>query len=153
MQPKVTFYQLNSEHTTDSQQLICDICFDYYSQNKRNIYILCPSIDYLYNLDEYIVNYQKKAFFPYQILAEGPIPPAPICLGTDTTTKLKYDILLNLHSIIPSNCNKYREIIELVPQDEQDRLISREHYKHYKKLAFNITFENEHRFSQNLQSC
>lgn len=139
MQPKISFQQLNTNTQSDINKLICDICYNSYTK-KRHILVLCTDTEHLSQLDEYIINYQKKYFFPYSILNEGPIPPPPITLTTESTNKLKHDILLNLHSIIPDNFIKYREIIELVPCDEQDRTLTREHYKHYKKHKLNIEF-------------
>lgn len=137
--PNITFYQLDTESQDDINRIICDLCYSYY-KNNRNIYLLCPDLNYCYQLDEYIVNYHKQKFFPYNLLGEGSIPPAPINIGHITTNKLKYDILINLHNIIPDNFTKYKEIIELVAKNTTMRAISREHYKHYNKFSCKIEF-------------
>jgi DNA polymerase-3 subunit chi len=140
--PSIVFYQLDTESQDDINNIICDLCYSFY-KNNRNIYILCPDLDYCHQLDEYIITYQKNNFFPYNLLGEGPIPPAQICIGHSETNKLKYDILINLHSIIPNNFTKYREIIELVAKNTTTRALSREHYKHYHKFSYNIVFTKD----------
>lgn len=139
MTPNINFYQLDTDKQANINQIICDFCFDFYQQN-RTLYILCPNLEYSHELDEFIINYIKDKFFPYSLYGEGPIPPAQICLGIEPTTKLKYDILINLHSIIPDNFIKYREIIELVAQNEQMRSLSRAHYKHYRQHNCDVKF-------------
>ena len=139
MQQPVTFYQLQNDDQTDINQVISNIVFKAF-KNNRKVYILCPDQDYCLQLDEYFINYHQSAFFPFQLYGDGPIPPAPICLGFATSTNLKYDILINLHSWIPADFKKYREIIELVPCKSELRALTREHYKHYKKFQCHITF-------------
>ncbi len=140
MTTHIHFFPLSSENTTQIFYTICNLLHIHYS-NKHNIYILCPDQDYLYQIDEFIVTYQETNFFPYQLLGEGPIPPAPICLGTEHIHKLKYDILLNLSDEIPENFKKYKKIIEFVPALAEQRGIVREHYKHYAKYNCPITTE------------
>lgn len=135
----ISFYELNNSDENELFKIICDLCFKFYNLN-RNVYILCPDTPNCHKLDEYIINYQINNFFPYQIYGDGPIPPAPICLGTDAATKLKYDILINLHSIIPDNFVKYKQIIEFVAAKPDMRAIARLHYKHYKKLGKTVEF-------------
>ena len=141
----IQFYQLPTCDPQQIHQLTCDLLYQYHLKNHF-IYVLCPSQEYLYQLDEYIITYQETNFFPYQILGEGPIPPAPITLGTvatqQLTLKLKYDILVNLNDIIPDNFNKYKKILEFVPSDTQHRAIAREHYKHYSKYNCQITTDS-----------
>lgn len=139
MRPKIEFIQLSTDKQSNINNIICRLCYENY-QNKRNIYILCPNQNYLLQLDEHIINYQSSYFFPYNIYGEGPIPPANIVVGIDTPTNLKYDILINLHSIIPDNFIKYKNIYELVSQKQEYRKISREHYKHYQKYNLDIDF-------------
>ncbi len=137
----IFFYKLNCSKNDELFKTICDLCLQFYNTN-RNVYILCPDKLTCEKLDEYIINYQINNFFAYQIYGDGPIPPAPICLGVDITTKLKYDILINLHSIIPDNFVRYKHIIEFVTDENKMRFIAREHYKHYKKLGLPIEYKS-----------
>lgn len=145
MATKVQFIVLDNNSQAQNK-ILCDLLSKYNkNSNKTIIYLLCPSKEHCYELDEFIINYQQENFetnfFPYQLITDedpiGPIPPAPFCLGykpnIELKFKLKYGLLINLHHTIPRDFLKYKEIIELVPNNEDLKTISREHFKHYSK--------------------
>ena len=136
----ITFHQLVSTDPEQINHKICDLLFSFYNL-KHHVYILCPDQEYMHELDEFIITYQATNFFPYQLLGEGPVPPASICLGTETLHKLKCDILINLSQAIPDNFKRYKKIIEFVPAEPELRDLARLHYKHYAKYNCPITTE------------
>jgi DNA polymerase-3 subunit chi len=143
----ITFLQLDTDDQSDINKITCDLIYQFY-KNKQDVYILCPSIEYTYQLDEYILTYIEKNFFPYQLvnsnLKFNTLVPNTPCLSHEpaTTLKLKSHTLINLSTIIPDNFIKYKNIIELIPKQPENREISREHYKHYIRYTKNINIIN-----------
>jgi DNA polymerase-3 subunit chi len=134
---QVDFYLLNSasnEHERD--HFICRLVEKIHRQ-RHTIYIHCKDRQESHKLDELLWTFSDISFIPHCLYGESANSPPPIQLGFDSTPQ-KHDVLINLSSTIPLFYAAFRRILEVVPQQEEQQIISREHYQFYKSQDLEI---------------
>ncbi len=93
----------------------------------------------LEQLDERLWQNSHDKFVPYSMDTESYQSTATVLLSTNAIPSSGYNALLNIGATIPTNSNRFRAIIEIVADDEEQKEQARERYKLYRRSGFNVT--------------
>ncbi|MEJ8835847.1 DNA polymerase III subunit chi [Ramlibacter sp. AN1133] len=80
------------------------------------------------------IPHAHAASAPAQVLAASPVVLADVPRGTP-----HQEVLVNLGGPVPEGFERFERLIELVSQDEPDRLQARTRWKHYSDRGYAIT--------------
>lgn len=130
MAPRIDFYLLKDEAEEARWPLACRLLEKAYHL-KHTVFVLCGSQNDAHLIDEMLWTFKEDSFIPHHLQGEGPEPPPPIQIGLSEPKGFN-DILLNVSPTIPTFYNRFRRVIEIVPNLESAKEISRQHYREYK---------------------
>lgn len=134
---RIDFYLLGSEQPQDCWLFTCRLIEKAYTKGHK-IYIHCSHQNDAELLDELLWTYKADSFIPHNLQGEGPEPPPPVQIGFDKEPRGFNDIVINLAKEIPPFYRKFKRVIELVPNLESEKEISRSHYKTYRSQGCEI---------------
>lgn len=134
---RVDFYLLRSEQADDRYLLACRLLEKAYYKGHR-VFVLCTNQQEAELIDELLWTFKADSFIPHNLEGEGPIPPPPIHIGYQKEPRGFNDILLNLAPEIPPFAPQFKRIIELVSHQDEQKELSRLHYKHYKTQGYSL---------------
>jgi DNA polymerase-3 subunit chi len=98
----------------------------------HKMFIYCNNKQDAETLDELLWTFKEDSFIPHNLQGEGPENPPPVQLGYELEPRGFSDILLNFADTIPVFFNRFQRIMEIVPNEEQAKEISRLHYREYR---------------------
>lgn len=135
---QVSFYVVNpSQHEpADAPAHVafaCQLCADLYRAKKR-VFVYTASQQEAEQFDELLWQFEPERFVPHNLAGEGPAYGAPVEISWQPP-KQSRQVLLNLSTEIPAFANRFQQIIEFVPADEQLKAQARERYKQYRQLG------------------
>ena len=95
----------------------------------------------LAQLDTALWTFSATDFVPHSTLgAEAHVLQAtPVVLCTSTAQVPHQQILLNLGPTVPPGFDRFERVIEVVSQDDDDKLLARGRWKHYTEAGYAIT--------------
>lgn len=128
---RVDFYLLASEHPEERSVLVCRLIEKAYTKGHR-VYVHCANQVDAEHIDELLWTFKEDSFIPHNLQGEGPEPPPPVQIGYSKDPRGFNDILINLSQTIPEFYSKFKRIIELVINQEEDKVLSRSKYKTYR---------------------
>jgi DNA polymerase-3 subunit chi len=128
---RVDFYLLASDQPDAKWLVACRLLEKAYIKGHR-VFVYCDNNHDAEHLDELLWTFRDDSFIPHNLQGEGPEPPPPVQIGFDKEPRGFNDILLNLSNTIPSFYVKFKRIMELVTNNENEKELSRLHYKEYR---------------------
>ena len=132
------FYILNKAE--DLKISVCKIIKEYYKK-KYKIFVSSRSNDLVNELNNLLWTFEQISFIPH-CTTKNYDKNSPILLsGKDSfpkTVNLKeYDVWLNLDNKMEENYTDFEIILEIVSQNEEERILSRKRYLNYQKMVEN----------------
>lgn len=134
---RVDFYLLSSSLPQADWLIACRLLEKAYQRNHR-IFVFCNHQQDAEYLDELLWTFKDDSFIPHNLQGEGPEPPPAVQIGYGAEPRGFNDILLNMSSSIPPFFARFRRIIEIVPENDAAKEISREHYRVYRSMHFDL---------------
>ena len=136
------FYILNKAE--DLKISVCKIIKEYYKK-KYKIFVSSRSDDLVNELNNLLWTFEQISFIPH-CTTKNYDKNSPILLsGKDSfpkTVNLKeYDVWLNLDDEVEENYTDFEIILEIVSQNEEQRILSRKRYLNYQKNNFEVKHE------------
>ena len=136
------FYILNKAE--DLKISVCKIIKEYYKK-KYKIFVSSRSNDLVNELNNLLWTFEQISFIPH-CTTKNYDKNSPILLsGKDSfpkTVNLKeYDVWLNLDDEVEENYTDFEIILEIVSQNEEQRILSRKRYLNYQKNNFEVKHE------------
>ena len=136
------FYILNKAE--DLKISACKIIKEYYKK-KYKIFVSSRSDDLVNELNNLLWTFEQISFIPH-CTTKNYDKNSPILLsGKDSfpkTINLKeYDVWLNLDDEMEENYTDFEIILEIVSQNEEERILSRKKYLNYQKNNFEVKHE------------
>ena len=136
------FYILNKAE--DLKISACKIIKEYYKK-KYKIFVSSHSNDLVNELNNLLWTFEQISFIPH-CTTKNYDKNSPILLsGKDSfpkTVNLKeYDVWLNLDDEVEENYTDFEIILEIVSQNEKQRILSRKRYLNYQKNNFEVKHE------------
>ncbi|OTQ78506.1 DNA polymerase III subunit chi [Gilliamella apis] len=141
---KVIFYLLeNSAPANDAgvlfqEKLACEKIVEAW-HSKQRVLVACQDQAQAERIDEYLWQLDSDDFVPHNLAGEGLKggSPVEICWPQKRSSGARH-LLINLQQQFPEFAGVYRDIIDFVPVDEQQKSLARERYKAYKEAGFNL---------------
>ena len=123
---------------------VCKIIKEYYKK-KYKIFVSSHSNDLIDELNNLLWTFEQISFIPH-CTTKNYDKNSPILLsGKDSfqkTINLKeYDVWLNLDNKMEENYTDFEIILEIVSQNEEERILSRKRYLNYQKNNFEVKHE------------
>ena len=134
---QVDFYLLNDSLPQAGWLIACRLLEKAYLRQHR-VFVYCENQNDAMLLDELLWTYKDDSFIPHNLQGEGPEPPPAVQIGFGPEPRGFNDILINMASTIPSFYQRFRRIIEIVPNDDDAKNISRQHYREYRSKGFKL---------------
>lgn len=138
---RIDFYLNESNQQEALWLLACRLLEKAYLKGHR-IFVFCDNQKDAELLDELLWTFRDDSFVPHNLQGEGPEPPPPVQIGYDKEPRGFNDILLNLSKEIPSFYVKFKRVMHLVGNDEQQKELSRSHYKYYRSKGYEMHTHN-----------
>lgn len=138
---RVDFYLLASDQPDARWLVACRLLEKAYNRGHR-VYVYCNHKRDAELLDELLWTFRDDSFIPHNLQGEGPEPPPPVQIGYDTEPRGFNDILLNMADQIPPFYSRFKRVMELVSNVEDQKEQSRAHYKEYRAKGCELHTHN-----------
>ncbi len=93
-------------------------------------------------LSQYLWSVRPTEFIPHALAGHtqaSTVAASQVVIATSLSELAHHDVLLNLLPEVPAGFERFSRLIELVGQDETDRLSARQRWKHYQSRGYPIT--------------
>jgi len=138
---RVDFYLLPHANPNARYPFVCRLLEKAHAKGNK-VFINCHDKQQAHLIDELLWTYKDNSFIPHNLLGEGPTPPPAIQIGWDGNTPQQKEILINLDHALFQHHQQFQRVIEIVPNDEQFKQQSREHFRYFRKNQWDV---NTHR--------
>tara|TARA_B100001013_G_scaffold241313_1_gene148967 strand:+ start:259 stop:693 length:435 start_codon:yes stop_codon:yes gene_type:complete len=136
------FYILNKAE--DLKISVCKIIKEYYKK-KYKIFVSSRSNDLVNELNNLLWTFEQISFIPHCTIKNYDKNSPILLSGKDSfpeKVNLKqYDVWLNLDDEMEENYTDFEIIIEIVSQNEEERMLSRKRYLNYQNNNFKVKHE------------
>ena len=141
MLPQVDFYVLENTEENARNLLACKLAAKAFTA-QQSMYIHCNTQQQAVAIDDMLWSFNDISFIPHALNTAANSGDIPILLGYDATPERQYEILLNLHTEIPTQAEHFKRIIEIVYQAPEVKKNARAHYKTYQERNFPLKSRN-----------
>ncbi|TCP96848.1 DNA polymerase III chi subunit [Cricetibacter osteomyelitidis] len=145
MAKQAKFYVI--EHTQSTAELsaaevlACDLAADAWRIGKR-VLIACETEQQALNLDEALWQREPDQFVPHNLSGEITNYATPIEISwVGKRNAQRRDLLISLQNNVPDFAQNFHQVIDFVPQAENEKALARERYKIYRRLGFEMMTE------------
>jgi DNA polymerase-3 subunit chi len=134
---RIDFYLLNSNQPDDLWLVACRLIEKAWHRNHR-VFVYCENQEDALRLDELLWTWKDESFIPHHLQGEGPEPPPPVQIGYGPDPRGFNDILINQSASIPAFHTRFKRVIEIVPDQDTAKEISRQHYRIYRASGYTL---------------
>ena len=124
-------------HAEDRMQVACTLAAKAYERGLRSL-IYVPDKSTADRLDALLWNFQPLSFLPHCRGGDRLASSTPILIDHQPELIDRDDILLNLHPEQAPFFSRFQRLIEIVSQENEDRLQARERYRFYRDRGYEI---------------
>ncbi len=105
------------------------------------VYIHTASEQSAQDMDDLLWSFKPESFIPHTIVGledNMDDEEIPVLIGYEGNASTKGQLLINLCDKVPDEHENFDRIAEIVPNREEAKAISREHWNTYKTLGFEL---------------
>ena len=124
-------------HAPDRLTTACRLTAKARSQGLR-VTLFVPDPTLAAELDTLLWTTPAASFLPHCAPTDPLAAQTPIHIDTTGETQHHDDLMINLHSSMPSTFSRYQRLVEIVSSDEADRVQARDRYKFYRDRGYAI---------------
>lgn len=107
---------------------------------KKPVLVYAPEAEVAGALDRLLWTYEQLSFAPH-CRADSPLAPeTPILIADRLDSVPQEQRLMNLGRDIPPGFSRFHSLIEVVGQDDEDRLAARDRVRHYKEQGCEVRY-------------
>ncbi len=107
--------------------------------NKRRLVtVLVNNAEKASEISANLWQQDAKSFMPNVMVNDALAENTPIVIHWQENALLQDDMLINLTQTEPSYFSRFTQLVELVGEDEQDKLAARGRYKFYRDRGYEI---------------
>ncbi len=107
--------------------------------NKRRLVtVLVNNAEKASEISANLWQQDAKSFMPNVMVNDALAENTPIVIHWQENALLQDDMLINLTHTEPSYFSRFTQLVELVGEDEQDKLAARGRYKFYRDRGYEI---------------
>ncbi len=136
--PLITFYVLQDRDPIDKIRAACKLISEEFEQ-KIPVHIIVPNQELLNQVDETLWHYPLDRYIPHESTNIKP----EFCLVSMSELQIYVgtgESLVNLSDSVPKCLKQFDHVHEIVIQNPQELLLSRERYKQYRALNYKIEY-------------
>jgi DNA polymerase-3 subunit chi len=139
---RVSFYLLDVEADKSSSQpahlvLACQLaarCF----RSKQRCLVFCQDKALAEQFDELLWQLPNDSFVPHNLVGEGPVGGAPVEISWQIPAQFNRPVLINLALNMPEFHQRFGQIYDFVPAQEQLKQQARDRYKYYRAAGHQL---------------
>lgn len=124
-------------NVTDKPAKIAELCEKAIAKH-RQLTLFASDETWLAELQQQLWGGKAESFLPVLSALDQNAPYSPIVLETTGEQLLQDDILINLNADYPPFFSRFRYLVELVGDDEQDKAAARQRFKFYRDRGYQI---------------
>ena len=143
--PTVDFYILYTDSRQEKNILVGQVTHKAWQQGYR-IHIQTQSPAQARFIDKLLWTYQEDSFLPHDIYPDVPESMAPIQIGYSSQIGENMRVLINLTEQIPSFCEQFERIVEIVDDIPSARESGRTRYRLYKSQGYELKTHDIRRY-------
>jgi DNA polymerase III subunit chi len=122
----------------DKLQVACRLSAKAAQQNLK-VLIFAPDEVLAQRIDKLLWTWQATGFLPH-CMAKSPLAGfTPVLITHDPEEAPHDEVLLNLHPQWPPAFSRFRRLVEIVGQEEEDKQAARSRFKFYRDRGYEIT--------------
>ena len=134
---RIDFYLLPSSQPDIRWLTACRLIEKAYFKGHQ-VFVYANNQQEAETLDELLWTFREDSFVPHNLQGEGPQPPPPVQIGWEQEPRGFHDILINCSDNIPDFYHKFKRLIEIVPDEEETKAISRAHFRRYRQMGHDL---------------
>ena len=123
------FYQTTGGY--DKRDSVAALLTEQNYQQRKRVLILCDNKEQALTFDEYLWTFKPSSFIPHNLLSDSMTPPPPVMVATIDETLPYADILVNLSTSLIEKPNRFKHIIEIICDIEEEKQRLRDFYRQY----------------------
>lgn len=102
----------------------------------RQVMMYVPALDRSDQLDRLLWTQPATGFAPHCRAGDPLAAETPIILAPELNNPLHDDCLVNLSDEIPPGFSRFRQLIEIISIEDEDRLPGRERFRFYRERGY-----------------
>lgn len=107
---------------------------------KKSMLVFAPESDIANSIDRMLWTQTALSFVPH-CRADSPLAAETPILITDTLENIpQNERLMNLSQVVPPGFSRFQSLIEVVGQEEEERIAARERVKFYKDRGYEVRY-------------
>jgi DNA polymerase-3 subunit chi len=107
---------------------------------KSQIVMYTPDLQLLAALDEALWTFSDLDFLPHVRAGDALAAQTPVILAHDDSADLPHhDVLINLSGQTPPSFARFGRMLEIISNDDADKLAGRERYRFYKQRGYPLS--------------
>ena len=129
-------------NVSNKQQLLAELVHGALNR-RRHVTVLASDADKATEISASLWQQQAESFMPnvlanHDVAALNIVALTPVVIHWQENTLLQDDLLINLAQVEPSFFSRFTQLVELVSEDEQDKIAARSRYKFYRDRGYEI---------------
>jgi DNA polymerase III subunit chi len=124
-------------NVTNKPRLISDLIASALRKH-RQVTIFEDNADKAIKVSEYLWQNKPENFLPNVLVDHALAADTPVVVHWQENQLLQDDMLINLTANEPIFFSRFTHLVELVGEDEQDRVLGRARYKFYRDRGYEI---------------
>lgn len=104
----------------------------------RQVVILAPDDEMAKRVSDYLWQENPSSYLPNSPANHLHAARSPVVIGLQADNFMHDDMLINLASIEPSIFSRFTQLVELVSDEEEDKVAARARYKFYRDRGYEI---------------
>jgi len=139
----IDFYIAESNDTSIREMLACRLS-EKACHSNTTTFIHTQTEEHSMQLNKLLWNFKEHSFIPHTLYnhEDAEKQAHPVLIGHDIEPEKNFDLLINLDSKIPDFYSRFKRVIEIVTHNDEQRELSRKHYKFYKDRGYIINTHN-----------
>lgn len=129
-------------NVANKQQLLAELVQGALNK-RRQVTVLAGSAEKATEISVKLWQQPATSFIPNVLVADALAAQTPVVIHWQPNNVLQDDMLINLTQTEPSYFSRFTQLVELVGEDEQDKLAARERYKFYRDRGYEIKNINQ----------
>jgi DNA polymerase III subunit chi len=121
----------------DRLQVACRLAGKAMAQGKR-LLVFAPEPDLAQRVDRLLWTWPATGFVPHCAAGDALAAETPVLIATEPEAAPSCEILLNLAAECAPLFERYERVLEVVPADEEQRLLGRARYAWYRDRGYQI---------------
>lgn len=127
--------------TADKLMAACQLAGELYREGRR-VLIFAPDPGVAMAVDRLLWTHPPTGFVPH-CAADSPLAAqTPIVIGRNLDDTRLDDVLINLDGDLPVGFGRFHRLIEIVGEEDADKIPARHRYKHYRDRGYPLAAQD-----------